>query len=729
VVARRRRSARQRRRRRRLIALWVVVALLVGLGAFTGGLLAAPVDFAQPAPPKSALLLDASGQLFATIRSPQSREQVPGNQIPKVMRQAIVAAEDERFFQHSGVDPLAMLRAAWRDISGSPLQGGSTITQQYVKDVYVGDQRTALRKLREAALAFRLEHHVSKSEILTRYLNGIYLGNGTYGVQAASKFYFGVPVKDLDLDATTGKRDPILALSRASLLAGMGPAPSVWNPIRDPAAARKRQLYTLNRMVANDMISADQASAAYGHSLPTIVAQRAPEFPTIAPEFRDLVEQSLRQRFGDQAVDVGGLKVTTTLDLRLQQAMVQALAQVLPDASDPEAAVDAVDPRTGDIRAMTEKKDGGYQRGGFNLVSDARRSSGSTIKPFTLAAALEAGHKLDEVVYAPRIAKIPNPGGTPNPYVVRNAGDGEGGRYVSLRAALADSINTVYGPLANQVGLRKVFDLAQAAGMGPASSFQGLQPAKALGVEISPLSEAEAYSTLMNHGVHHDVRVLGAVSSADGAASYTAPKDPAGNAVMPRSVADQVVQAMGDVVTKGTGTAAQQPFPVYGKTGTTDDYTNAWFTGCTPTLCITVWMGYDKEYLNANTPHSMLNVHGVSPVYGGTLPAQIFARTWDAYRALQKASAQPAPKPTLLQGPTTGLQPTYRPVAPPTPVHTRVTSAPSPHPTVSATRPPPTSSPSPSPTGGGLPIVGGGGGRGGGGGQPSPSPSASSAPG
>ena len=703
-----------------------MVATFVAIAAFTGGLLAAPVDFTEPVPPKSALLLDAHGELFATIRSPQSREEVPGKQIPKVMRDAIVAAEDERFFEHSGVDPLAVLRAAWRDVTGAPLQGGSTLTQQYVKNVYVGDRRTALRKLREAALAFRLEHHVSKDEILTRYLNSIYLGNGTYGVQAASKFYFGVPVKDLDLDPATGQRSPALALSRASTLAGIAPAPSVWNPISDPQATRRRQLYTLNRMVANGMITPGEASRAYGPTGPKIAAHRAPEFPTIAPEFRDMVERSLRNRFGDQAVDVGGLKVTTTLDLDLQRAMVQALATVLPKPDDPQAAIVAVDPRTGDIKAMAEKKDGGYQKDGFNLVTDARRSSGSTIKPFTLAAALGAGHTLDEQVYAPRVAYVPNPGGTPNPYPVRNAGDGEGGRYFTLRSALADSINTVYGPLANEVGLQHVFNVAQAAGMGPAASFRGLQPAKALGVEINPLSEAEAYSTLMNHGVHHDVRVLHTVSSDTGAVSYTASEKPKGNRVLQQPIADQVVAAMGDVVTKGTGTAARQPFPVFGKTGTTDDYTNAWFTGCTPDLCIAVWMGYDKEYLDAKTPHSMVDVEGVSRVYGGTLPAAIFAKTWDRYRALQEAApkassagstaGQPAGKPSRLDVPQ--LQPAPAP-APPAPTPSSAAPSPVQSPTPTASGSPstgpsagsssgPPGSASATPSSSGLPIIGNG---------------------
>ncbi|HVE74353.1 MAG TPA: biosynthetic peptidoglycan transglycosylase, partial [Mycobacteriales bacterium] len=209
-----------------------LLSILVGATTFVTGLLAAPIDFRLPPPPKSALLFAADGKTqFATIRAPEQREPVKAADIPEVMRQAIISAEDERFLDHKGVDPIATVRAAYRDLSGGRLQGGSTLTQQYVKYVYLEDSsRTAERKLREAALALRLERKKSKEEILTDYLNVLYLGNGTYGVQAASKYYYGVGIKDLDLDVKRKRRDPILALARASMLAGVAPAPSAWNP-------------------------------------------------------------------------------------------------------------------------------------------------------------------------------------------------------------------------------------------------------------------------------------------------------------------------------------------------------------------------------------------------------------------------------------------------------------------------------------------------------------------
>ena len=677
------------RRRRRQIALWLVVAVIVGMGSFGAGLVAAPLDYAfQPTPPQAVLLLDSSGRVFATIRAPQDQEPVSWDRIPTVLKDAVVAAEDERFFAHSGVDPLAMVRAFWRDVTGAHLQGGSTITQQYVKNVYTGSQRTALRKLREASLAIRLEQHLSKRQILTRYLNTLYLGNGAAGVQAASKYYFGVPVEDLDLNKTTGERDPKIALARSATLAGFIPAPSAWNPVKDPDQARRRELYVLNQMVKNRMISPQQASAAYGDELPRIVAHSRPDAPTVAPEFRDYVADQLTGTLAFDPTtlfDSAGVKVRTTLDLDLQKAAVHALNNVLKSPSDPEAAVVAVDPRNGDIRALTTKQHGGYQKAGFDLARDARRSTGSTIKPFTLAYALQHGHTLDEPHSAPHCVDTP--------YHVCNAEDGSS--YQTLRTALVHSINTVYGPLAVDLGLGKVLKLARAAGLEIGQlgrdSNGHLYPSQALGVPVSPLSEAVAFGTLVNHGVHHSPRSILRVRSGFGGDLYTAPTHAHGDRVMPRSVADQVTSVMQDVVGFGTGTAARQPFPVYGKTGTTDDFTNAWFTGCTRQLCIAVWMGYDKEYLHGGkVPNSMKNVEGTAEVFGGTLPARIFAQTWSDYRTLQEphGTLEPTPTPTS----TSAVVQPQR-TATPTPRKTKQSPSATPAPSQS-----PSETPSPTPS-------------------------------
>ncbi|MBV9293608.1 MAG: transglycosylase domain-containing protein [Frankiales bacterium] len=696
VVQRRSRSARLRRRRRQ-VALWAILAVIVAAGSFGAGLLAAPIDYNfTPVAPQSVVLLDDQGRQFASIRSPQDEEPVASADIPVVLKNAVVAAEDERFFAHSGVDPLAVVRAVWRDLTGAHLQGGSTITQQYVKNVYVGSQRTALRKLREASLAIRLEQHLSKDQILTRYLNTLYLGNGTAGVQAASKYYFGVPVNDLDLDPATGQRSDTLALARAATLAGMIPAPSVWNPVHDPKAARDRQLYVLNRMDKLHMITPQQASDAFGSALPKIVAKSKPEGPTIAPEFRDYVADQLKGTlaFNDTTLfDSGRVRVKTTLDLDLQRAVVRALHDVLPNRSDPEAAVVAVDPRNGDIRALTTKQKGGYKTGGFDLATNASRSSGSTIKPFTLAYALEHGHSLDEPHAAPQCVTVP--------YHVCNAESGSS--YQTLRSALVNSINTVYGPLGVDLGLNHIVKLMRSAGMNVAPLQRDSRgkpfPAQALGVQVSPLSEAVGYSTLVNGGVAHGPRsVLRVRSQLDGNL-YTASGQPEGVRAVPRTVAQQVTTALQGVVDSGTGTAAAQAFPVYGKTGTTDDFTNAWFTGCTHTLCIAVWMGYDRPYLHhGRVPHSMVNIEGTPEVFGGTLPAEIFAKTWDDYRILQQPHGtlpSESPTPSTVPSAAVTVQHSPRPSPSRSP-----SKSPSPPPTSAppATSPPPKPSPTLLPT-------------------------------
>jgi penicillin-binding protein 1A len=642
VVERRTRTARRRRRRRHVV-LWLLLAVLVGIGAFAGGLLAAPIDYGfEPLPPQAVLLLDSSGRLFATIRAPQEQEPVASKDIPQVLKDAVVAAEDERFFAHRGVDPLAVVRAFWRDVSGAHLQGGSTITQQYVKNIYTGSERTALRKLREASLAIRLEQHLSKDAILTRYLNTLYLGNGTAGVQAASKYYFGVPVQRFDVDPATGRHDPALALARAATLAGLIPAPSVWNPVNDPKTAYRREFYVLNQMIKNRLITSEQAAAAVRGGLPKIVAKSKPDAPTVAPEFRDYVTDQLRGTlaFDDTTLfDDGQVRVRTTLDLDLQKAAVRALQDVLHSPHDPEAAVVAVDPRTGDIRALTTRQDGGYRKGGFDLATGAYRSTGSTIKPFTLAVALQHGHTLDEPHSAPQCLDAP--------FHVCNAESG--GSYQTLRSALISSINTVYAPLAVDVGLKRVIGFAHDAGLK--TNFLDrrcghLCPAQSLGIPVTPLSEAAAYSTFVNGGLAHTPRSVLRVQYLHNAQSplFTAASHPQGTRVMPAHIADEVKGVLKSVVDYGTGTAARQPFPVYGKTGTTDDFTNAWFTGCSDSLCLAVWMGYDKEYLDhGRVAHSMKNVEGVPEVFGGTLPAKIFARTFSNYQLLKTTHHLPAP--------------------------------------------------------------------------------------
>jgi membrane peptidoglycan carboxypeptidase len=728
-----------------------VLALVVGIGTFVGGLLSAPINLAVAPPPASALLLAADGRQFATVAPPEKREEVKAADIPDVMRNAIISAEDERFLRHNGVDPLATIRALFRDVTGGSTQGGSTLTQQYVKNAYVGNERTALRKIREAALAYRLEQRLSKQQILTDYLNALYLGNGLYGVQAASKYYFGVGIKDLAWNkAANDHHDQNLALARASMLAGIAPAPSAWNPVKDFKQAQVRQIYTLNRMVANNLITAEDATSALKRDVHPLRIS-PPEAKNLAPEFTDYVIPKLRANpsYDEDTFFRGGLRVRTTLDLDLQQAFQMALQEVLPNVTDPQAALVAVDYQTGAVKAMAtlrrvppKVKDGkvvndptdAYRPHGFNLATNAARSSGSTIKTFTLAQALTEGMSLNDSVPGPVTLTLKCASCKGGSYTVHNAGDGEGGRSYTLRNALASSINTVYLPLANKVGRDKVAKLAERAGLAPAppssASLEGRSgaPANFLsfgiggGVDVSPLGEAVAYATMANGGRHvspmayTEVRT-GASGTSQGQVLFN--QKPSGiYRVVSKGVAHDVVQALTSVVDNGTATSVQAAgVPVFGKTGTTNDSTDAWFTGCIPSerICVSSWMGYEYASCNVGTGvhvngpcggmHDLGGVKG--QIYGGTLPAKIFTRAQQlltqikqdrALRAqgkLPASSPTPSPRPRVPVGAVTpSTAPTTRRTALPKPSRT---VSPTPLP-VQTSRPPVILPPQPTPT-------------------------------
>ncbi|MDQ1710925.1 MAG: penicillin-binding protein [Frankiaceae bacterium] len=704
------RPPRARRRRRRFpVIRWTLLAALIGLTSFVGGMLAAPIDLTVAQRLPAALLLDSSERYFASIRAPEIREDVPKSAIPEQMRNAIIAAEDERFFQHKGVDPIAIMRAGYRDVFNSSRQGGSTITQQYVKNIYVGHERTALRKMREALLAYRAEQKFGKEEILIRYLNSVYLGNGTYGVQAASKYYFGVPIKDLALDRASGRRSPLIELARAAMLAGIVSAPSAYNPVRSFQRAKERQFYALERMSANGYITPIDASRAY--ALPLALAKlRPPAEATEAPLFTDMVQAQLKETLPADDLYRGGLRIKTTLDLLMQRAVEQSVYGVLPgldpaspDPAEPDAAVVVIDPRNGDLKAVFSSR---YTRGGFNLATQAKRSTGSAIKPFTLAAALENGRTLDTVYRGPNcLTIVPGPKSAGG-YRPCNAERSENGSY-TLRRALAQSVNTVYAKLAYDVGTTKVKAVAEAAGMAPASGI-GTNPAMALGVEVTPISVAQAYATLAAGGVRRDVRMIveerrnaDTKKTFSGVEVFKAEGSPKGRQVIPKAVADQVVDAMYDVVERGTARVARQKdVRVFGKTGTTDNYTNAWFAGCKPDLCVVTWMGYKS----GNKP--MRNIHGTSKVYGGTLPARVFSGFFAKYADLKAAEATKesvvaSVAPTA--SPARRRTPSRTPTAAVAPTPTRTPSrTPPPSPTATATPLPtgtlPTDSASPTPT-------------------------------
>ena len=736
-------TAAHRRRRRPLVGHvvgWTAVGAVVCIMAFIAGLLVAPVDLALPPAPQSVVLLASDGRFAASIRAPEIRSDATADDIPDVMRQAVVAAEDARFLDHNGVDVIAILRAAYRDLRAkSAEQGGSTITQQYVKNVYVGNERTALRKIREAAIAFRLEQKRSKSDILTAYLNGVFLGNGVYGVDAAARYYFGVKASDLDVDLRTKQRRPSLALARASMLAGIIPAPSVRNPVRDFARARQVQGDVLNRMYAEGMITTAEADDAYREirGPADIVRRRDPELPTEAPEFADLVKIALEKLYRDdpEAIFRDGLKVRTTLDLTLQQAINTSARALFPDPGtpelppshpgfrlgDPDTAVVAIDPRTGDLKAVYSSA---FRRGGLNLATNAYRSTGSTIKPFTLAAALMAAKKTTDIYRDPGCVQLrPRSSAFPDGYrpcnYTETGGDARGGGSKTLRRAMEKSTNTVYVKLADEIGQEKVKAAALAAGVRGAGPGQGFPvdprrvPSMGLGggTAVTPLSLTQGFATLANRGVRLPVRTMLEIRKGGGATNtFTGElvqeeREPDGARALPAPVADEVVDVLRGVVARGTATNARlDGVDVFGKTGTSHNYGDAWFVGCAAAphhLCIGIWVGHREGVIPVR------NVAGVrGGITGGAVPAKLFAQifaTAEEIKAREEAEvegASPSPSPSrrprhrsASPNPTATL--TARPPsatpggASPGPT----TAAPGPLPTVG-----PTTEPSPEPT-------------------------------
>lgn len=683
----------QRRQRRSRLAirgsLVSVVVAATGLISFIAGLLSVPVAFGLPPAPRPAILYAADGTTqLATIRPPNRRVPVQASDIPQVMRNAIIAAEDERFLDHSGVDVKAIMRALLADISGGERQGGSTLTQQYVKNVYVDDDPTLRRKVQEAGLAFRLEQHLSKQQIITNYLNVIYFGEGNYGVEAASQYYFGVSVKDLNLDPVTGERSGTLALARAAMLAGLVPAPSDYNPVDSMRLAKIRQTYVLTRMQINGMISSEVASAASGVEIDP-VRKVAEEQVSLAPEFTDALKRRLKALYGgnerlgsttsEQDFYGSGLRVTSTLDLRLQEALERAMREILPRRTDPQAAAVAVEIGTGNIKAMStllrrpaRVLDSGevvpavygYERAGINLASQTYRSTGSTLKPFILAAALMSGRELDDVVSYPGCDTIPIKNADDYRYC-NASGEGSSGGSTTLAGALARSINTVFVPLAIDVGRVKVRRVALKAGLlprEPSEAFPHPFSARPLSfglgstAEVTTLSLANAFATLMNGGVRHEPRYFteireGATATDPGTVRAGAASRSKGVRAMPKSIADQVKEAMSKVATSaGTAPRADQPWTVYGKTGTTNSSNDARFVGCGKSeagnICLSIWLG--NEYIACDGVDGpcggMTDLYGFDQVYGGTLPAIIFARTFELYRAAERAAnAPPAP--------------------------------------------------------------------------------------
>ncbi|MGH8906588.1 MAG: transglycosylase domain-containing protein [Egibacteraceae bacterium] len=564
---------------------------------------------------KPTVILDSTGQVeFATLSPEFAREEVAIGELCQKGRRhvcdAVLAAEDAGFYQHRGVSVPGIVRAALRNLlKGQIAQGGSTISQQYIKTVTGDDERTPLRKIREAALAMKLEREYSKDEILELYLNSIYFGRGAYGIQAAAQAYFNVDAKDL-------------SVAQAAQLAGVIPAPSAYDPVENPEAAARRYRYVIDRMLALtwlDPVTADQLLAA-----PPRTQEREDISFNDAPFYLDIVRRELERELGDEIYT--GLRVTTTLDLGVQKHAQEAYDEAFA-AIDPTGALVALDPRTGGIVALVGGEN--YQTDQFNLAT-APRQAGSTFKLFTLAAWIEDGKSPDSYFDAP--AKIVLPG-------VDNGEDWTVNNYekiayppISLRRATWDSVNTVYAQVQQQVGPRATADIAsRAMGREGKDAFPPFASLVLGTAEITPLQLAEAYNTFASGGIH---RSAFAVVEARRDDTVVYRHHDAGERVISKKAAWGVTDVLKGVLTDGSGWRARFGRVAAGKTGTTQDYGDAWFAGYTPTLTAVVWMG------NRDNNHTMPG----EPT-GGDLPAITWGRFMSA--TLRGIQAQSFPKPDL----------------------------------------------------------------------------------
>jgi penicillin-binding protein 1A len=616
--------------------LAVVLVLALGSGAC-----AYQVEVTAPAvAATSSKVFAADGTLITTLHAEQDREEVALADIGPGLQQAVVAIEDARFFNHKGVDLRALARALQRNAAaGRVTEGGSTITQQYVKNVLLDPSQNLDRKLKEAVLALQIERKYTKETILERYLNRIYFGNGAYGVQAASRLYFAKPAAGL-------------ALPESALLAGLIAAPERYDPFDHPEAAQARRDVVLERMRELKVIPEAEAVAAKAAPLGVAARPAAERYP--AGHFVQRVKRFVLDdtRFGATPAErrrtlfEGGLRIHTTLDLEVQAKAEEAVTSVLaaggvPGNDGPAGAVVILDPAHGYVRALVGGRDffGGTPEAKFDLATQGMRQSGSSFKPFVLAAALDRGIPLEKVIDAPGSLTVPMPDGQPA-WVVENY-EGTGGPPTNLTEATVASVNTVYAQLIAEVGPQVAVDMARALGV---RSDLKPYPSAVLGTnEVTVLDMASAYGTFAADGMHADPVLITEITRADGSVLYRRPSSR--ERVVSRELARKVTSVLGEVVGRGTGVRAQIGRPVAGKTGTAQQWRDAWFVGYTPDLVAAVWVGFPDRQRSMMPPATPMKVTG------GSWPAEI----WN--RAMSAALADVAPSPF----------PPLEPAAPPLP--------------------------------------------------------------
>ena len=598
-----------------------VVAAFASAGTVSGqvGSLASwtPEPVELPPLPQRSVVTAADGSVLAVLHAGQNRQPVKLDEISPLLVNAVIDTEDARFWQHGGVDVRAVGRAALNDLSnGGGMQGGSTIAQQLAKNTFLTPQRDLSRKLKELVLADRLEQRYGKRAVLERYLNTVYFGEGAYGVEAAAEAYFGVVAAKVDA-------------AQAALLAGLIQDPDGYSPLRHPVDARQRRSVVLALLVGHGHLPSTAAGPAAAEPLPTTLHQ----WPDGHDYFTDAVKQELLndRRLGVTPADryrmvfAGGLQIHTTVDPRLQAAAQAAVTHGIPTAPMPlSAALAAVDPVDGAVRAVV----GGaaFASTQYDAATVAGRQTGSSFKVFTLVAVLEEGYSPNDIIDGSSPCPIPNPRGVPDPWLPTNF-EGEAFGPITVTDATVHSVNCAYARLAMMVGPDRIAQVAHQ--MGVSAPLKAV-PSITLGTNgVPPLQMASAYATLAAGGIFHPAHLIQEIDGPDGKPLIKF-QDQA-RRVMTDQVAREATQVMRQVIEFGTGTAAAIPaHPAAGKTGTAENYQDAWFVGFTPQLASAIWMGDPKGEV------PMVGVQGIN-VVGGSFPAQ----AWSAF--MQQALSSSAP--------------------------------------------------------------------------------------
>jgi penicillin-binding protein 1A len=599
---RKRLTAAQKRLLRRglvLAALGCGGAAFVASGLLLGTALAIsvhlpPVDALYTPASEATRIYAADGQLIASLYQ-ENRDSIPLSEIPRTLQRAVLDAEDADFYHHHGFSIRGVLRAGWRNIlERGYAEGGSTITQQLARNLFLTSEKSLTRKIAEILLAVQIERQLTKDEILERYLNQVYFGQGAYGVETAAELYFGKPASQLTLE-------------ESALLAGMIKAPSLYSPYDHLDRAEGRMAWVLQRMVDLGDITPHEMRAAL--AAPITIAEKGNGglVGIRAPYFVSYILPQLLQRYGEDVLYKGGLRVFTTLDLNLQQAAEAAVHQGIDDAARrhldvSQGAFVALDPRTGYIRAMI----GGYdfQASQFNRAWQAHRQPGSAFKVFTYVAALMQGFPVTKVLLdEPLEVTLPN-GDIWEPQDFDPQWHGP----VTMRYALENSINLASIRLEQQVGASAIVNVAHR--MGITSPIQQVLSLTLGSNDMTLLEMVSAYGVLANEGVRAEP--IAVVKVTDWRGKILEEHVPQRQVVLSPEVAYLMTDLMKGVIRRGTGVAANIGIPEAGKTGTTDDFRNAWFIGFTPTLVGGVWVGNDDD--------SPMN-----KVVGGGLPAQIWA--------------------------------------------------------------------------------------------------------